>query len=142
MPKEKGIDFIICDHHRPGDNIPNAIAVLDPKRDDCEYPYKELCGCGVGFKLITGSSDIKRGETVEDLVNISIWLLLPLVRILFQLLGRIVHWRYFGLQVINTSPRPGIKALIAEVKKEELSQYRCCFHHCTSYKCGRTNEAR
>jgi len=50
--KQKGIDFIICDHHRPGDQIPDAIAVLDPKRNDCEYPYKELCGCGVGFKLI------------------------------------------------------------------------------------------
>ena len=51
--KEKGIDFIICDHHRPGDKIPSAIAVLDPKRNDCKYPFKELCGCGVGFKLIS-----------------------------------------------------------------------------------------
>ena len=49
--KDKGVDFIICDHHRPGDNLPNAVAVLDAKRDDCEYPYDELCGCGVGFKL-------------------------------------------------------------------------------------------
>src|SRR5690606_9272258 len=48
---EKNIDFIICDHHRPGAEIPKAVAVLDPKREDCEYPYKELCGCGVGFKL-------------------------------------------------------------------------------------------
>ena len=50
--KEKGIDFIICDHHRPGKEIPGAVAVLDPKRDDCNYPFDELCGCGVGFKLI------------------------------------------------------------------------------------------
>ncbi|MDB9782869.1 DHH family phosphoesterase, partial [Winogradskyella sp.] len=50
---KKGIDFIICDHHRPGDKLPEAVAVLDPKRDDCKYPFKELCGCGVGFKLIT-----------------------------------------------------------------------------------------
>ena len=49
--KEKGIDFIICDHHRPGEILPDAIAVLDPKRNDCDYPFKELCGCGVGFKL-------------------------------------------------------------------------------------------
>jgi single-stranded-DNA-specific exonuclease len=49
---EKGIDFIICDHHLPGDKLPDAVAVLDPKRVDCSYPYKELCGCGVGFKLI------------------------------------------------------------------------------------------
>ena len=47
--KEKEVDFIICDHHRPGTEIPDAVAVLDPKRDDCDYPFKELCGCGVGF---------------------------------------------------------------------------------------------
>ena len=50
--KERNIDFIICDHHRPGEFLPEAVAVLDPKREDCEYPYDELCGCGVGFKLI------------------------------------------------------------------------------------------
>ncbi|MBL7885088.1 MAG: DHH family phosphoesterase, partial [Bacteroidia bacterium] len=49
---EKNIDFIICDHHRPGDTLPDAVAILDPKRDDCNYPFDELCGCGVGFKLI------------------------------------------------------------------------------------------
>ncbi|MDX1544668.1 MAG: DHH family phosphoesterase, partial [Christiangramia sp.] len=54
--KEKGIDFIICDHHRPGNQIPEAVAVLDPKREDCDYPYDELCGCGVGFKLIQALS--------------------------------------------------------------------------------------
>ncbi|MCB0443845.1 MAG: DHH family phosphoesterase, partial [Flavobacterium sp.] len=57
---EKNIDFIICDHHRPGKEIPKAVAVLDPKREDCEYPYKELCGCGVGFKLIQALAE-KRG---------------------------------------------------------------------------------
>ena len=50
--KSKGLDLIICDHHRPGEHLPDAIAVLDPKRVDCTYPFKELCGCGVGFKLI------------------------------------------------------------------------------------------
>jgi len=64
--KEKGIDFIICDHHRPGDTLPNAIAVLDPKRADCQYPFKELCGCGVGFKLIQALAS-KEGLLVEDL---------------------------------------------------------------------------
>ncbi|MEO0528006.1 MAG: DHH family phosphoesterase, partial [Bacteroidota bacterium] len=64
--KEKGIDFIICDHHRPGGNLPDAVAVLDPKRADCTYPYDELCGCGVGFKLIQalGSS---RDDTLDDM---------------------------------------------------------------------------
>lgn len=64
--KEKGIDFIICDHHRPGSKLPKAKAVLDPKRDDCEYPYKELCGCGVGFKLVQALAS-KHGETFQDL---------------------------------------------------------------------------
>ena len=52
--KERGIDFIICDHHRPGDTLPDAVAVLDPKREDCPYPFKELSGCGIGFKLMQG----------------------------------------------------------------------------------------
>src|SRR5680860_884331 len=58
---DKNIDFIICDHHRPGAEIPKAVAVLDPKREDCDYPYKELCGCGVGFQLIQAWA-LKKGE--------------------------------------------------------------------------------
>ena len=65
---EKGIDFIICDHHRPGPELPKAVAVLDPKREDCEYPYKELCGCGVGFKLIQALAS-KQGQQIEELVS-------------------------------------------------------------------------
>lgn len=63
----KGIDFIICDHHRPGEQLPEAIAVLDPKRQDCHYPYDELCGCGVGFKLIQALAH-GRGQNIEDLL--------------------------------------------------------------------------
>jgi len=66
--KELGIDFIICDHHRPGPDVPDAVAVLDPKQDDCNYPYKELCGCGVGFKLVQALNS-KEGKGVEDLVE-------------------------------------------------------------------------
>ena len=66
--KEKGVDFIICDHHRPGNEIPKAVAVLDPKRADCNYPYKELCGGGVGFKLVQALAS-KEGKTIEDLVE-------------------------------------------------------------------------
>lgn len=62
--KEKGIDFVICDHHRPGNTIPNAVAVLDPKREDCAYPYKELCGCGVGFKLI--QAIVQKNKEAEE----------------------------------------------------------------------------
>ena len=56
---EKGVDFIICDHHNPGDKIPEAVAILNPKQTDCDYPYKELSGCGVGFKLIQAFSQEK-----------------------------------------------------------------------------------
>ena len=66
--KEKDIDFIICDHHRPGTILPNAIAILDPKREDCSYPYDQLCGCGVGFKLIQALGS-RCGETIDDLVK-------------------------------------------------------------------------
>ena len=65
--KERNIDFIICDHHRPGDILPEAVAVLDPKREDCSYPYDELCGCGVGFKLIQALG-VNRGQTIHDLM--------------------------------------------------------------------------
>ncbi len=66
--KSKDIDFIICDHHRPGKELPQAVAILDPKRSDCEYPFKELCGCGVGFKLIQALAS-KDGKSVESLIG-------------------------------------------------------------------------
>ncbi|MFC0603534.1 single-stranded-DNA-specific exonuclease RecJ [Winogradskyella pulchriflava] len=118
--KEKGVDFIICDHHRPGDKIPDAIAVLDPKRDDCEYPFKELCGCGVGFKLITALAS-KQGQTVEDLVEYLDLVATAIGADIVPIVGENRALAYFGLQVINTNPRPGMKAIIAEVKKEELT---------------------
>ena len=75
--KEQGIDFIICDHHLPGDSIPAAVAVLDPKREDCSYPFTELSGCGVGFKLVQGCADrmgipFSEIERLLDLVVVSI----------------------------------------------------------------------
>ncbi len=106
-----GIDFIICDHHLPGDSIPNAIAVLDPKRVDCEYPYKELSGCGIGFKLIQAYSqfhDISIDEIFHylDLVVVSI------SSDIVPVTGENRTLAYFGLQQLNSNPRPGIKALM------------------------------
>ncbi len=118
--KDKGIDFIICDHHRPGDELPNAVAVLDPKRADCEYPFDELCGCGVGFKLISALAS-KQGKTVEDLVEYLDLVAIAIGADIVPIVGENRALAYFGLQVINTNPRHGIKAIIAEVKKEELS---------------------
>ncbi|TYA74269.1 single-stranded-DNA-specific exonuclease RecJ [Seonamhaeicola marinus] len=118
--KEQGIDFIICDHHRPGSEIPDAVAVLDPKRSDCEYPYKELCGCGVGFKLIQALAE-KDGLTTEDL--------LPYLDLVATAIGADIVpiteenrvLAYYGLQVINANPRPGFKAILDQLKKSELT---------------------
>ena len=118
--KEKGIDFIICDHHRPGKELPMAVAVLDPKREDCEYPYKELCGCGVGFKLIQALTE-KEGETVENLVEYLDLVAIAIGADIVPITGENRTLAYFGLQVINSTPRVGIKAIIAQIKKEELS---------------------
>jgi len=117
---QKGIDFIICDHHRPGDKLPEAVAVLDPKREDCDYPFKELCGCGVGFKLITALAS-KQGQTVEDLVEYLDLVATAIGADIVPIVDENRTLAYFGLQVINAKPRPGMKAIIAEVKKDELT---------------------
>ncbi len=118
--KDKGIDFIICDHHRPGDTIPDAVAVLDPKRNDCEYPFKELCGCGVGFKLITALAS-NQGQNIEDLTEYLDLVATAIGADIVPIIGENRALAYIGLQVINTNPRPGMKAIIAEVKKDELT---------------------
>ena len=118
--KGKSIDFIICDHHRPGDKIPEAVAVLDPKRDDCAYPFKELCGCGVGFKLICALAE-KDEKTPEDLVEYLDLVATAIGADIVPIVDENRALTYFGLQVINSNPRPGMKAMIAEVKKDELT---------------------
>ncbi|WP_111707252.1 single-stranded-DNA-specific exonuclease RecJ [Lutibacter citreus] len=118
--KEKGIDFIICDHHRPGKEIPKAVAVLDPKREDCEYPYKELCGCGVGFKLIQALAS-ERGETIDDLIPYLDLVATAIAADIVPITGENRVLTYFGLQVINSNPRTGIKAMLHQIDKSELT---------------------
>ena len=118
--KERGIDFIICDHHRPSEKLPNAVAVLDPKRNDCNYPYKELCGCGVGFKLIQALAS-KKGKTLEDLTEYLDLVATAIGADIVPITGENRVLAYFGLQVINNSPRTGFKAILKQVKKEELT---------------------
>lgn len=117
--KAKKIDFIVCDHHRPGEFLPDAIAVLDPKREDCSYPYDELCGCGVGFKLIQALGQ-NRGETIEDLVPYLDLVATAIAADIVPITGENRVLAYFGLKVINSEPRPGIKALTHQVKKKIL----------------------
>jgi single-stranded-DNA-specific exonuclease len=117
--KEKNIDFIVCDHHRPGEFLPDAVAVLDPKREDCSYPYDELCGCGVGFKLIQALGQ-NRNETIEDLVPYLDLVATAIAADIVPITGENRVLAYFGLKVINSEPRPGIKALVHQVKKKVL----------------------
>ena len=118
--KAKNIDFIICDHHRPGDILPDAIAVLDPKREDCSYPYDELCGCGVGFKLIQALAE-NRNQTMEDLLPYLDLVAIAIAADIVPITGENRVLAKFGLEVINTNPRPGIKALVQNVKKKVLT---------------------
>lgn len=106
-----GVDFIICDHHRPGDTLPPAVAVLDPKRDDCDYPYKELSGCGVGFKLLQAfcrqeAIPMERLYPYLDLVAVSI------ASDIVPITGENRVMAYWGLKQLNAAPRTGLKALI------------------------------
>ncbi|MDL2143813.1 single-stranded-DNA-specific exonuclease RecJ [Flavobacterium tructae] len=117
--KERNIDFIICDHHRPGDSLPDAVAILDPKRDDCSYPYDELCGCGVGFKLIQALGT-NRNETIPDLVPYLDLVATAIAADIVPITGENRILAFYGLQVINSDPRPGIKALVHQVKKKTL----------------------
>ncbi len=109
---ELEVDFIVCDHHLPGDQIPDAVAVLDPKREDCNYPFKELCGCGVGFKLIQAFCEhqgwpAEKYLTYLDLAAISI------AADIVPVSGENRVLSYFGIEQLNTKPkRPGIKALL------------------------------
>lgn len=118
--KQKSIDFIICDHHRPGHELPKAIAVLDPKREDCQYPYDELCGCGVGFKLVQALAS-NEGKPIDDLVEYLDLVATAVGADIVPITGENRTLAYFGLQVINSKPRPGIKAIIAQIKKQELT---------------------
>ena len=109
--KNIGIDFIVCDHHLPDEKIPAAVAILNPKQKDCQYPYKELCGCGVGFKLITAlATELNIDEDhyfcYLDLVAIAI------AADIVPITGENRILAYYGLEKINSKPNEGIKALI------------------------------
>lgn len=114
--QSKGLDIIVCDHHRPGDVLPNAFAVLDPKRVDCNYPFKELCGCGVGFKFVQAylkqnNLDESIAHQYLDLVAVAIGAdIVPIV-------GENRVLAHYGLKLLNAQPRTGMLALIKEHKR-------------------------
>ncbi len=118
--QKKGLDFIICDHHRPGPEIPKAVAVLNPKRPDCNYPYKELCGCGVGFKLIQ-ALEKNQGRGIEFLTPYLDLVATAIGADIVPITGENRILAFYGLQVINSLPRVGFQAIIKEINKKKLS---------------------
>lgn len=113
--KDLGIDFIICDHHNPPEVLPPAVAILDPKRKDCLYPFKELTGCGVGFKLLHAFT-IRKGISYEKLLQELDLVALSIAADIVPVTGENRVLTRYGLEIINSASRVGLKALINEAK--------------------------
>lgn len=111
--KEKGIDCIIADHHRPSDQVPDAVAVLDPQQADCLYPYKELCGCGLGFKLAQAYHEYLQ-RPFSELMPLLDLVAVATAADIVPMNGENRTLMYFGLEVINQQPSAGVKALFGE----------------------------
>lgn len=109
--KRKGVDFIICDHHLPGDTIPEAVAVLDPKREDCAYPFKDLSGCGVGFKLVQAFCQYKElsFDTIEPLLDL---VAVSIASDIVPIIGENRILAHYGLTRLNSQPNKGLAAII------------------------------
>ena len=110
-PKEKGIDFIICDHHTPGDEIPKAVAVLNMKRKDCPYPFKELSGCGVGFKLAQAYAQ-RRLLDMREVYRLLPLLAMSIASDVVPVTGENRILAYYGLKALNAQPSVGMQAIM------------------------------
>ena len=115
---ELGIDFIICDHHTPGDELPRAVAVLDPKRADCPYPFKELPGCGIGFKLVQAFAQ-KNNIPFDSLTEYFQLVAISIACDIVHINGENRLLAYLGLQQINSTPSIGVKTLMKAAGKTE-----------------------
>ena len=114
----KNVDFIICDHHLPGDEIPKAVAVLDPKQHDCPYPYKELAGCGIGFKLAQAFC-IQNGIDEQEVFEYLDLVVTSIAADIVPITGENRVLAHYGLKKLNADPRPGLKALLALNKQQD-----------------------
>ena len=112
-----GIDMIICDHHIPGKVLPEAYAILDPKQADCNYPYKELCGCGVGFKLLQAFCE-KNNESIDKLTAKMDLVAIAIAADIVPITGENRILATYGVQKINQQPSNGIKALLEYTKMD------------------------
>lgn len=118
--KNLDIDFIICDHHLPGIEIPDACAVLDPKRSDCEYPFKELTGCGIGFKLVQAYCQVEN-IPLDNILKLLDLVVVSIASDIVPVVGENRTLAYLGLEYLNATPRPGLKALIEKTDCKDLS---------------------
>ncbi|MCF8296224.1 MAG: single-stranded-DNA-specific exonuclease RecJ, partial [Saprospiraceae bacterium] len=107
----KNIDFIICDHHRPGEKVPEAYAILDPKQVDCNYPCKELSGCGVGFKLVQAYAQ-KNNIPFEKIHKYLDLVVVSIASDIVNITGENRVLAYYGLKLLNTNPRPGFESIL------------------------------
>lgn len=119
---QKGIDLIVCDHHTPGDQLPQCVAVLNMKRKDCEYPFKELSGCGVGFKLVQGYA-ITHGITEQKITPLLPLLAMSIASDIVSMTGENRILAYFGLKQINLNPSVGLQAImdVAGIEKGKIT---------------------
>lgn len=116
----RNVDFIICDHHLAGEQIPDAVAVLDPKRKDCQYPFKELTGCGVGFKLIQALAKELRLDK-ESIFQYLDYLVVSVAADIVPIVGENRIFAHYGLEKLKTNPRPGLASLLGETSLEALT---------------------
>lgn len=112
----KGIDFIICDHHLPGEKLPQAVALLDPKRPDCDYPFDELCGCGIGFKLIQALVE-KANEETSSLLPYLDLVATAIAADIVPIVGENRTLTFLGLRQLQDTPRLGIQVFLQTLKK-------------------------
>lgn len=116
--QSKGVDVIICDHHTPGDELPKAVAVLDPQRDDCTYPYKWLSGCGVSYKLAQAYS-IRHNHPMEELYDLLDLVCVSIASDIVPITGENRILAYFGLKKLNTKPSLGLKTILQSSKVDK-----------------------
>ena len=117
---EKGVDLIICDHHLPSEVLPKACAILNPKRKGCNYPFKELCGCGIGFKLIQ-AINYKSGRKIENILHLLDLVAIACAADIVSLEGENRTLTFLGLKQLNSKPRLGIKLLINQKSKIKIN---------------------
>ena len=117
LANQYGIDVVVCDHHLPDSTLPKAYSILNPKRTDCSYPYKELSGCGVGFKLIQAIA-LYRNIPFNELIQYLDLVVISIASDIVSITGENRILAYYGLKLINSNPRQGIEFILSFKQKK------------------------